>query len=332
MDEWPLVSVVIPARNAAATIGETLDAALAQNYPGDFEVIVGDGSDDGDMARLIAESYPQVRVVSNPDRITSAGLNCAIGASRGQVVARCDAHAVLPPDYLKRTVTLLHRTGAANVGGRQVPVGDTLFRSAVALAMTTRLGAGGSRYKVGGPEGPTDMVYLGVFRRDSLEKVAGFDETVVHNQDYELNWRLRKLGKIVWLDPTLTVKYKPRGSLRALAKQYFNYGRWKSVVLMRHPTSVRWRQLAAPLLVLSLAASTVVAAFGWRQLAILAPLTYLAVLVVGSTVTGLKRRDWSAVLLPLVLGTIHLSWGIGFFLPGRYRRAKGASPCQIASK
>ena len=134
------------------------------------------------------------------------------------------------------------------------------------------------------------------------------------------------MGETVWLAPTLTVKYKPRGNLRALAKQYFNYGRWKSVVLMRHPTSIRWRQLAAPLLVLCFSASSVFAAFGWLQLAAMVPLAYVAGLVAGSTVTGLKRKDWSAVLLPLVLGTIHLCWGIGFFLPARFRLAKGLSP------
>ena len=269
MSEWPLVSVVIPARNAEATIGDTLDAALAQEYPGEIEIIVGDGSSGPDSlaesatAELIRERYPAVRVAANPARITSAGLNRAIEVSGGGVLVRCDAHAVLPPDYVARAVAVLGRTGAAVVGGRQVPAGPGRFRRAVALAMTSPLGAGDSRYKTGGPEGPVDTVYLGVFRREALAAVGGFDETIVHNQDYELNWRLRQSGATVWFDPALAVSYRPRGSIAALARQYFNYGRWKSVVLRRHPRSLRWRQLAAPLLVLGLAVSAGLGAAGW---------------------------------------------------------------------
>lgn len=329
MDEWPSVSVVIPARNAAPTIGETLDAALTQEYPGEFEVIVSDGSDNEATARLIAERYPGVRLVSNPDRITSAGLNRAIAVSRGKVIIRCDAHATFPSGYAKRAVAVLQRTGAANVGGRQVPTGATLFRRAVALAMSSPLGAGDSRYKIGGPEGPTDMVYLGVFQREALERIGGFDETLVHNQDYELNWRLRKSGQIVWFDPSLAVRYLPRGNLRALAKQYFNYGRWKAVMLKRNPRSLRWRQLAAPLLVFALISSLLCAALGWPQLAMVTPLLYGACLLSGALLVGIGRREPAALLLPIVLATIHLSWGLGFYLPASYQRAAVSTPGQL---
>ena len=246
---------MIPARDAEKTIGETLDSVLDQKYPGDLEVIVGDGSEGSATSELIRMEYPQVRVVQNPTRITSGGLNRAIESSCGDVIVRCDAHAVLPPVYIERAVRTLERTGAANVGGYQIPVGVEPLVRAISLGMTSLLGARNSRYKIGGREGPTDMVYLGVFRRQALEAVGGFDETIAHNQDYELNWRLRGAGGVVWLDPALEVRYHPRNSLMALSKQYFNYGRSKSVVLKRHPLSVRWRQLAPPALVLGLLAS-----------------------------------------------------------------------------
>ena len=317
-DRWPAVSVVIPARNAAATIGATLDAALAQDYPGPLEVIVGDGSDDDATARVIAARYPAVRRVPNPAGITSAGLNAAIAAARGQVIVRCDAHAVLPPGYVTRALATLRRTGAANVGGRQVPVGRTRFQRAVARAMTSPLGSGDSRYKVGGPAGSVDTVYLGVFRRDALAAVGGFDETIVHNQDYELNWRLRRAGGTVWFDPALAVRYLPRATLPALARQYFNYGRWKNVVLRRHPRSLRLRQLAPPALVLGLALSAGCAALGWLGAAAPVPLAWLGALLAGSVALGIRRRDpAAALLLPAAWATMHLSWGIGFFIPGR---------------
>ena len=317
VQQWPKVSVVIPARDAEETIGDTLEGVLSQDYPGVVEVIVGDGSGSDATSSLIRSNYPTVKVVKNADRITSSGLNRAIESSSGNVVVRCDAHAVLPPGYIRRSVETMRRTGAAVVGGLQSPTGDTLFRRAVGTAMTTPLGAGDSRYKIGGHEGPTDTVYLGVFRAEALSEIGGFDETIVHNQDYELNWRLRDRGETVWLDPELVVSYRPRHSLRTLARQYFNYGRWKSVVLMHHPRSLRWRQLAPPALMCALAVSLGCAVAGLWQLAIVMPTLYLAALLLGSIAVGLRRPDRSAILLPLVLATMHLSWGLGFFVPGR---------------
>ena len=256
-----------------------------------------------------------MKVVANPAGSTPAGLNAALAASSGTVVVRCDAHAELPPGYLARVVATLERTGAANVGGRQVPTGETFWERAVALAMSTPLGAGDARYRLGGEEGPTDTVYLGAFRREALEAAGGFDESLHRNQDYELNWRLRQAGGTVWFDPELAVSYRPRGSLGRLARQYFDYGRWKRVVLRRHPSSLRLRQLAAPLLVVGLVASAVLAFTSAASFAAALPVLYATLLAGGSAVVGVRRREPAAVLLPLVLATMHLSWGVGFFLP-----------------
>ena len=114
------------------------------------------------------------------------------------------------------------------------------------MAMTSILGAGNSSHKIGGQEGPTDTVYLGVFRREPMVAAGCFDETLIRNQDYELNWRLRSSGETVWLDPDLLVDYQPRRSLNALWRQYFEYGWWKAIMLRRNPSSLRLRQLAAP--------------------------------------------------------------------------------------
>ncbi len=314
----PTVSVVIPARDAEETIADTLEGVLNQDYPGEVEVVVADGSAGDATAVVIRNRYPEVKFVRNPGVIASSGLNRAIEVSRGEVIVRCDAHAVLPPGYITRAVQTLERTGAAVVGGLQCPWGTGRFQRAVGIAMTTPLGAGDSRYKIGGPEGPTDMVYLGVFRAQVLSEAGGFDEGIVHNQDYELNWRLRDGGHTVWLDPQLRVRYLPRSSPRALARQYLNYGRWKSVVLMRHPRSLRWRQLAPPVLVVALALSLAAGLAGHWTLAAAVPTAYILTLLAGSAVVGFRRRAArQAFLLPLALLTMHLSWGAGFFLPSR---------------
>ena len=322
----PPVSVVIPCRNAAGTIAAALDSALSQDYPGPVEIIVADGSDDDRTAEVIRRGYPGVRVIPNPEQIASTGLNLAIAASTGAVIVRCDAHAELAPGYIGRAVAVMRETGAANVGGRQAPVAATLFGRAVGLALTTPLGAGNSRYKTGGLAGPVDTVYLGVFRRDALAAVGGFDPGQVRNQDYELNWRLRQSGRTVWFDPALQALYRPRVNLRQVAAQYFSYGRWKATMLCRHPASVRPRQLAAPGLCAVLALSVLLLPGPRPLLAAAAPLAYLLLLTVGSAVVGLRRREWAALLLPPVLAAMHLSWGLGFFLPARRRKSSAWLP------
>ena len=318
--EAPTVSVVIPCRNAAETISETLESIKSQDYPGTVEIIVADGSDDDRTERLIRRDHPGVRVLPNPERIVSTGLNRAIAAASGEIIVRCDAHAEFMPGYIKRAVAILTVTGAGNVGGRQAPAGDTFFTRAVGLGLTTPLGVGDSRYKTGGPSGPVEHVYLGAFRREALEAVGGFDPTLLRNQDYELSWRLRQAGYVVWFDPGLRVLYQPRRNLARLARQYFSYGRWKATMLLGSPASLRPRQLAAPLLCAGLAMSAILGVAGQHLLASLLPLAYLLLLLTGSSVVGIRRRDSAALLLPVVLATMHLSWGLGFFLPPRRLR------------
>lgn len=325
----PAVSIIVPARDAEATLGMALDSILAQDYDGDLEVIVADGSETPETAE-IARERSGVRLVQNPHKTIGFGINLAIRASRGDVLVRCDAHSFLPPGYVRRAVETLQKTGAANVGGRQIPVGTSLFECAVAMAMTAVLGAGDARYRLGGKEGPVDTVYLGAFRRTALASVGGFDPHFFHNQDYEVNWRLRQKGETIWFEPALTVEYRPRRNLRQLARQYFNYGRWKSAVLLRHPRSLRSRHLAPPMLLAGLVAAALVAAFHrpWAPWAALLPSIYVFTIVGFSVVEGVRVRKWAAVLVPLVLATMHISWAIGFFLPAR--RTTGAMTHQTA--
>ncbi len=311
----PAVSIIIPARGEE-TLAAALDSARSQDYDGAVEIVVADASEGRQTTALVERRFPEVRVVPNPEGSTSSGLNRALAASTHPIVARCDARTTLPPGYLAAAVRTLRRTGAAVVGGRQQPRGATWFERAVGLAMTSPLGAGDARYRIGGAEGPVDTVYLGVFRRAALEAVGGFDGSLERNQDYELNWRLREQGETVWFDPDLFAGYRPRPRLRALAWQYHDYGFWRRVVLRRHPASWRLRQYAAPLLLAALFASLLLAAVGGETLlpaAAIAPAGYSLLLLAGSAAVGLRRRRWEAALLPVVIAVMHLSWGVGFF-------------------
>jgi succinoglycan biosynthesis protein ExoA len=304
----PRVSVIIPARGAAGSVAGAIESALAQGPV--TEVIVA-AADFATRRAAAAVDDPRVRIVDNHDGSTPIGLNLALAAGDGDVVVRCDAHSRLPDGYVDRALDVLERTGAVNVGGRQVPRGVTGFERAVAAAMTSRLGAGDARYRIGGEAGPVDTVYLGVFRRGALEAVGGFDETLERNQDYELNWRLRRADGVVWFDPAMTVDYRPRGSVGDLWRQYFGYGLWKWVVLRRHPESLRWRQLAAPALVAGLAASALISPMNWRAGAAL-PGVYLLATGGAGLVDAFRLRDVAAVREPVALWTMHLAWGLGF--------------------
>lgn len=310
MTETPSVDVIIPAADASASIGDAIDAVRAQRYPNLGSIVVATSDE---ATRRVAGDHGAI-VIPNPTGTTPAGLNLALAATRADYIARVDAHSTIPVGYLRLAVEVLIDTGADNVGGMQVPVGRTIQERAIAAAMSSPIGAGNARYRVGGAAGPTDTVYLGVFRRSTLERLGGYDERFERNQDYELNHRIRESGGLIWFDPRIRVLYRPRGSFLALARQYFDYGRWKREFSRRHPGNLRWRQVAAPLLVVLLTASVVIGLF-WRP-AWLAFGGYALVLI-GAGLRESPRIGVAALVVPAALATMHLSWGLGFLFGRR---------------
>ena len=310
----PPVSIVIPARGETVHLPRALESVLTQDYRGTIEVIVADGSDTPEMADVVRSRFPDVRIVPNPARHIPGGLNAALGAAAHETILRCDARCELPPDYVRKAVATLARTGAVAAGGRQRARGDGPFTRAVALAMGLPLGAGGARYRIGGREGPADTVWPGAYRRAALLAAGGFDERLRRNEDYALHWTLREHGHTVWFDPDLHAGYRPREDFPALARQYFANGWWKFRMLRRHPRALRARQLAPPALLLGLVASAALAAGGTSAAGLL-PGTYAALLLAAPIASAGARRDpRAAILLPAVLATMHLAWAGGFLL------------------
>lgn len=302
----------MPVRNEERFLRDAVEAILAQQYPGGFDIClaIAPSSDATEaVAVQLAREHPQVRMVASPTGTTPAGLNAAIAATTGDVIVRVDGHAELSPGYIERAVQTMLRTGAVNVGGVQRAVGVTVFERAVAAAMSSPFGVGGARFHTGGSEGPVDTVYLGVFRRTALDQVGGFDEHLIRNQDYELNIRLRAAGGTVWFDPSLWAVYRPRGSLRSLARQYFEYGSWKREVLRIHPASLKARQVLPPVVTVAVIGGALVG-LRWRP-ALLAPIGYLVGVLLASLKVG-RGVNALAARLTVVLPAMHLSWGIGF--------------------
>ena len=310
------VAVVMPILNEERHLSEAVDAVLTQDYEGPIELVLalGPSHDRTDeIAHAIAEREPRVRAVGNPSGRTPEALNAALAAvsAEAEVVVRVDGHGVLDPDYVRTAVDLLDQTGAANVGGLMDAEGVTPFERAVAAAMTSRLGVGASRFHVGGDAGPADTVYLGVFRREWLTRMGGYDPRFVRAQDWELNHRIREAGGLVWFSPRLRVAYRPRPTLATLARQYRDYGRWRRVVARTHAGTINARYLAAPLALIGFVAG-LVGGFLWWPLW-LVPAAYLLLTTVGGlTVRDARLRPTDRLWLPVILPTMHLAWGWGF--------------------
>jgi hypothetical protein len=204
----------------------------------------------------------------------------------------------------------LQQTGAAHVGGIMDAEGVTPFERAVAAAMTSRLGVGSARFHTGGSAGPADTVYLGVFRREWLDRMGGYDPRFVRAQDWELNHRIRQAGGVVWFSPALRVSYRPRATLRALARQYRDYGRWRRVVARTHRGTINLRYLAAPAALVGVVGGLAGGCLWWPLW--LVPAAYLTTTTVGGLTIKGELSPRERLLVPVILPTMHLSWGWGF--------------------
>ncbi len=321
MSGHPSVSVVMPIRNEERHLRAAVERVLDQHYPGELEVVlsVGPSADDTlAVARELAAVDPRIVVVDNPTGFTPAGLNIAIATAQHDIIVRVDGHGELNPGYIAHAVGTLESTGAANVGGLMDAQGHTPLEQAIATAYNSRVGLGGGGFHLSStPAGPARTVFLGVFRRDALASVGGFDETLHRAQDWELNHRLRLAGHIVWFTPELRVVYRPRSSIRALASQFFLTGRWRREVMRRHPETTSLRYLAPPVAVAGLAVGTAGGLLGLllrnRPLSamLLAPIVYVLFLS-GATATMRSLAPAARLRFPLVLAVMHICWGAGF--------------------
>ncbi|MGW4819207.1 glycosyltransferase family 2 protein [Streptomyces sp. NPDC004227] len=310
----PAVSVIMPVLNEERHLRGAVEAILAQEYGGEMEVVIalGPSADRTDdiAAELVAED-PRVHTVPNPTGRTPAALNAAIKASRHPIVVRVDGHGMLSPDYIATAVRLLEETGAQNVGGIMHAEGENAWEHAVAAAMTSKVGVGNAAFHTGGQAGPAETVYLGVFRRAALEQQGGYNEEFIRAQDWELNFRIREAGGLIWFSPELRVSYRPRPNVKALARQYKDYGRWRHVVARYHQGSINLRYLAPPAAVCAIAAGIVVGA-ALTPWALVVPGGYLAAIAAGSVPAGKGLPLAARLRIPVALATMHMSWGWGF--------------------
>ena len=308
----PSVTVILPILNEEADLQNCISAILKQDYAGEIEIILALGpskDNTNQIARNLAAADKRIKLVNNPTGQTAKGLNLAIAESSFEIICRIDGHSEISNSYLKTAVSIMQEKGAVNVGGLMHADGQSGLQRTVAQAMRSKLGVGASKFHTGGKAGPSDTVYLGTFKKSAILAAGGFDERYIRAQDWELNHRMRAQGGLIWFDPRLVVTYRPRKSLSKLAKQYFQYGRWRRVISRQHPKTTNFRYLAPPVALvinlLSLVFGALVA-----EIFFLPVLIYMTILIIGGLIIGRNIAD--KLLMPIVFATMHLSWGAGF--------------------
>jgi len=321
----PKVSIIVPCYNEDATIRHLLDSILVQTYPREqMEVVIADGMST-DTTRAVITAFQQehpdlfIKIVENKLRFIPCGLNLAIKNASGEMIVRFDAHSAPIPEYVARCVEALESGKGANVGGvwEIKPGAQTWVAESIAIAAAHPLGVGDAMYRLNAKAGAVDTVPFGSFRRSLIEKIGAFDETLLTNEDYEFNARVRQSGGVVWLEPSIRSVYFARATFGELARQYWRYGFWKWRMLARYPSTLRWRQALPPLFVAVLIGLGMLSIwFVLARIFIAAQITlYLTVLVFAGLLSAVKKQKFILIVgLPLAIAAMHISWGSGFLL------------------
>jgi succinoglycan biosynthesis protein ExoA len=310
-----LVTVVIPVRDEASSIGECLASVLAQDHEALQVLVVDGGSLDrtAEVVRGLQKRERRIHLLCNPAGRIPTSLNIGLAAARGRWLVRVDAHSTVPTDYVRVLVSHLQTGRWGGVGGRKDGTAATPTGRAIAAALGSRAGVGNSAYHHATRPQETDHVPFGAYPVDLLRELGGWNEDLVANEDFELDYRIRLHGKSLLLDPAVRIRWRSRESFRALGSQYLRYGRGKADVVRAHPNSVRIRHLAPPLLVAGIAP--------WLALLFLAPwaatliaaayltLVFAAAIAAAPKAGGLRFAPSVATATM----TMHVSWGLGFW-------------------
>ena len=320
-DTLPLVTIIMPIRNEAQYIERSLGAVLGQDYPSNrLEILMIDGQSTDSTPEMIqqiwanqAETFNRLQIIDNPAQVTPAALNIGIQQARGQVVIIVGGHCRIASDYVRRCVETLDQTGADCVGGPMVTLGENHIARIIALAQSSLFGVGGVAFRTGRQEpGYTDTVAFGAYRREVFDRLGGFDEDLVRNQDDEFNFRLTQAGGKIWLDPSINSVYYSRASLPGLWRQYFCYGLYKVLVIKKRKAVPSWRHLVPATFVLSLIAALFLALLTTQPLWLLSVVGPYIV-ANGLAAVHVGRFNWGALsLLPLTFLILHLAYGLGF--------------------
>lgn len=313
------LSVVCPVLNEEAFIEGIIKFFLtAKPLEKELYIIDGESTDKTvEIVKQYAILHNNIHLLSNPKKYVSQALNKAIPLCKGTFIVRLDAHTEYDVSYFEEILETFARTKASIVGGPMRAVGITNTQKAIAYATSTPFGIGDSSFHYNDTEGEADSVYLGSWRRSIFESTGLFDEKFIRNQDDEFHYRAKSMGFKIWLNPRIKSAYYPRSSLSSLWKQYFQYGLYKPLVLVKISDSVRLRHLIPSLFVLYFL-FVPIAVLGYIihsylfLIGVIPALVYLFLEIFYTLRCrqGIKARLKCLLIYPV----LHLSYGLGFLL------------------
>ena len=317
MIEPPTVALVVPIRNESHHISACLAGLSGQTYArGRLRILVVDGESTDDTRDQVARWMgrdDRISLVSNPDRAMASGLNLGIAASDADVIGVISGHSVVAPDYVQRAVETLEATGAWCVGGRVFRDASTSVQRAIARATSSPIGVGNSRHNYATEAGWAETAFPGIWHRWVFERIGPFDVSMAYNEDNELSSRILAAGGRIWFEPSMVVRYFPRGSLTGAFEQYRRYGRGKIAVFRKHPAALRGRHFVPPVWVAWLLTSSL-GGFAIPALRFAAGGTIAAYasLVLVAAFRGRKAGDPIALTVA-AFAAIHTGYGIGIW-------------------
>jgi succinoglycan biosynthesis protein ExoA len=309
----PRVTIAMPAYNEEKYIEACISSVQAQDYPAELiEILVADGRSTDRTREILAEMSavdPRIKMIDNPERLQAAGLGHMVKQAQGDVIVRMDVHCEYAPDYVRKCVETMERTGADNVGGAQRAKSKTPFQRALCALLQSPLGVGGAKYRSADAEGFVDTVFLGAFRRKIFETVGLWDPKAITNEDAELNQRILESGGQIYLSRDIVVHYFPRDSFKTLAKQYYKYGRGRARTLLKLGTVPTIRPFI-PFLMTAGAATMLVVPPLWP----LAPVAFATYALATGAEAVRVSKGLGPAAIPMVWAmfpTLHFSHGIG---------------------
>lgn len=323
MSALPTVSIIVPCLNEGKRIHLLLEAILSQSYPLELlDIVIADGG-SSDNTRSVIEKFTtahpglSVKIVHNPAVTIPAALNTAIRATDSEVILRLDAHSAPYPDYISLAVDALQNGKGENVGGVWVikQSEENWVARSISVAAANPIGVGNARYRHTDKAGYVDTVPFGCFYRKLIEQIGMFDETLLTNEDYEFNTRVRNAGGRIWLDPRIKCVYYSRASFGKLVKQYFRYGFWKYKMLKRYPKTILWRQALPPLFLASLLVGLAISVIypPFLVMVELELLAYLLSIMAAGVFEAIQKKDPMLIFgFTLAVIAMHFSWGAGF--------------------
>lgn len=314
----PSVTVMMPVRNEQHHLPKAVESVLAQNYPGQLEIILAIGPSVDETKQIASElsnKHSGIKLIENPKGLTTVGLNLAIAASSGEIIIRVDAHSELAENYIARGVEILRETGSVLVGGIMNARGKSPLQKAVAFGYGSRLGLGGGRYHVGGKEGEAESAYLGIFDAQAFKKVSGYDEKIIRGEDWDLAQRLKAQGGKVWFSPELVVNYWPRSNIKALAWQFYSTGIWRGELTRRSPTTASIRYFIPPLALLAMIILLLLTAFGIvDSIFLIIPIALYLLMLSFAAGTAKLLGVIDRLMIFIALPVMHISWAVGFWV------------------